>query len=218
MGNSDNLLFRYTEFPYLLDMLANRRLILPRALSWDDKNDRFAIKQYERLNKGKYCYALCMTSAFETYHHWRIFTSGVGGVCLKFKLDKLRDSLAGQKNVMLGKVGYAKLNEYDPLHDDLENIPFVKRIGYRDEQEYRLLVTTDQDAPTLQLELPVDAIVGCVINPWVNIDVAVTMINALETAAGGMSFPTNRTELIDSGTWQEKIKDAIDQYLVDHPE
>lgn len=186
-------------------------LVLPRARSWDDRNDRVAIEQYERHCDGNRCYALCMTSGSETYHHWKIFTSGIGGVCLKLDRRILLDHLGTIQNATLRDIQYWSLNEFKASELDVNDIPFIKRYAYRDEKECRLVLVNDQDSPTLQLELPRDAIKGIILNPWVDEDTAIAMKEVLRTAAKNPELKVNRTELLNSARWQERIEDAMDQ-------
>jgi len=74
------MLRRYTTLPSLLDLLVTKHLTLLTPDSWDDKNDAFYLQQYKDKKKLKAVYAMCFTEGNETYHHWRVFSGGNGGV------------------------------------------------------------------------------------------------------------------------------------------
>jgi hypothetical protein len=77
---------RYTELPFLLDFLRTREIALLSPSSWDDKNDAHYLDAYAKAKaEAKSASpgavrALCMTEASETYHHWKVFSSGSSGM------------------------------------------------------------------------------------------------------------------------------------------
>ena len=80
---------RYTELPYVLQVLQTRRLTLLNPSSWDDKNDSHFVQTYRDKKGHGSVLALCLTEATQTYHHWRIFTHGASGACILFDKRKL---------------------------------------------------------------------------------------------------------------------------------
>ena len=88
------LLKRYTELPYVLQILQTRKLTLMNPGSWDDRNDSHFVQAYrERKGYGSVL-ALCLTEAAQTYHHWRVFTRGASGACLQFNKQRFVDWIA----------------------------------------------------------------------------------------------------------------------------
>jgi hypothetical protein len=85
----DKYLRRYTDLPFLLDYLRTKELALLSPKMWDDKNDSHYLESYAKTNGFATTYALCLTEASETYHHWKVFTSGANGVCIEFKKEAL---------------------------------------------------------------------------------------------------------------------------------
>ena len=97
---------RYTELPYLIDYLQSGELALLNPKAWDDRNDSFYIEEYARARELEGIYALCLAEAFETYHHWRVFSNGSGGVCIEFDKDKLIAEVADVPGLRAETVQY----------------------------------------------------------------------------------------------------------------
>src|SRR5438045_1515201 len=77
---------RYTTLPIALDMLAKKRITLLSPDTWEDRNDAYYLYQQELRFRS--VLAICFSMTSETFHHWRIFSHGVSGVCIEF--DKAR--------------------------------------------------------------------------------------------------------------------------------
>src|SRR5438046_2646856 len=88
-----NRLKRFTSLPILLDMLVKKHLTLLNPRTWEDRNDSFYLEQYRNKKNLKSILALCFASCPETFHHWKVFSSGSCGVCVEF-----------DKNVLLASV------------------------------------------------------------------------------------------------------------------
>src|SRR3990167_8422654 len=85
---------RYTTLSSALDTLVQRHLVLLNPSKWDDLNDvRFMELFRSQANAGSVL-ALCCTLATETYHHWRIFTQGMEGICIEFERRSLESKLS----------------------------------------------------------------------------------------------------------------------------
>jgi hypothetical protein len=80
---SEHYLRRYTDLTALIYLLHKRKITLLDPSSWDDKNDSYYLTQYKEKCKLKSVLALCLMQSDERYHHWSIFASGSGGVCIR---------------------------------------------------------------------------------------------------------------------------------------
>jgi len=80
---------RYTNLAATVHLLRNRCLTLLNPESWDDRNDAYFLAQYKERTNASSVLALCFAEASETYHHWRVFSSGGDGVCIEFDRPKL---------------------------------------------------------------------------------------------------------------------------------
>jgi hypothetical protein len=86
-------LSRYTDLPALLYLLDKKKITLLDPKSWDDSNDSYYLSQYKEKKKLKSVLALCFSQTAETYHHWRVFSSGPSGVCIVFDREQLLGAL-----------------------------------------------------------------------------------------------------------------------------
>jgi len=93
-------------------------------------------------------YALCLTAAAETYHHWKVFTHGPAGVCIEFKKDALQQSVGKFEGLKANSVIYKKSGEMRGKQPDVEQLPFLKREAFRDENEFRLVYAAGEDKAT----------------------------------------------------------------------
>ncbi len=130
---------RYTQLSFALDALRKRRLRLPRPSTWEDLNDQDFLEVYRQRVAVKSIYALCCTMGTERYHHWWIFAHGPLGICIEFRRPPLQRSLNRIANVTARPVRYIKMDELnDATGCRRKDLPFIKRIGYRDEREWRI--------------------------------------------------------------------------------
>ena len=76
------ILNRYTSLPIALDVLSQKRITLLSPETWEDRNDAYYLERY-RVKKELCCVlAICFSIRPETFHHWRVFSSGSAGVCI----------------------------------------------------------------------------------------------------------------------------------------
>ena len=102
---------RYTELPYLIDYLRTCEIALLNPSSWDDRNDSFYIEQYAAKTGSKGIYALCLAEASETYHHWKVFSSGSGGVCIEFEKNELVRNAEKTQGLKADSVSYKTISQ-----------------------------------------------------------------------------------------------------------
>jgi hypothetical protein len=85
--------YRYTNLAATLHMLRTRNITLLNPATWDDTNDSYFMSEYKRLKNAKSVLALCFAESEESYHHWRIFSSGGDGVRIEFDKPALLGAL-----------------------------------------------------------------------------------------------------------------------------
>ena len=131
---------RYTELPFVLHMLRSRQLALLNPSSWDDKNDAYFMEEYRQRNALSGVFVLCFARAPETYHHWKVFSPGSSGVCVKFDKAKFSAWAKSNSGMRARAVTYKTLKKLQDIPPTLPDLPFVKRYAFRDEKEYRLVL------------------------------------------------------------------------------
>jgi hypothetical protein len=130
---------RYTNLPATLHVLQNFTLTLLSPSSWDDRNDAYFMEAFQMRSGAKTVLALCFAEAPETYHHWRVFSSGSDGVCLEFDTEKLQAAVASHPRFKCRSVEYRTINLAASKGIRTEDLPFVKRFPFRDEMEFRIM-------------------------------------------------------------------------------
>ena len=204
---------RYTELPFLLDFLRTREIALLSPSSWDDKNDAHYLDAYakakavaktesESASPGA-VRALCMTEASETYHHWKVFSSGSSGMCIVFKKDRLLQWATAQPMLTAGPVTYKTLNELRAEGPSLDELPFLKRQAFKDEMEFRLFAMPEGVAAgPLRLAMPLLVIDRIVMNPWLPKSVADHVKATLQSIEGCKTLKVYRSTLVDNEAWK----------------
>ena len=195
---------RYTSLSNAINCLANRKLTLMDPQTWDDRNDRYFMARYKEGLGLRALYGVCAARCGETYHHWRVFTSGFDGVCIEIKRKPLEAELERQEHIRFSSVDYLKLGEVDQLtNNDLLRLPFVKRAAFEPEREYRIVAhSNEEQQAALDLELQLTWINRVVINPWMPAPVAGSVIAALKGICTPNSIQIIRSRLLDNSRWR----------------
>ena len=170
-------------------------------ISWDDRNDRHMMEAYKRSAKLETVLALCFAECAETYHHWKVFTSGTSGVCIEFHRDKLIKALP--QEVAYSSMDYKTIKELNPDEIKVKDLPFVKRVGFIDEQEFRLVFTSQTTAiSTKKIPVPLSAIKRVVLNPWLHEELAESVTEMFSKLAEKENLGVTKSALIDSPSWR----------------
>lgn len=195
---------RYTTLSSALDTLNNRMLTLLSTTKWDDTNDAYFMEIYRTEAKLGSVLALCCTMATETYHHWRVFTQGLEGVCLEFDRGRLEAAIGRMPELVAGPVEYKLVKDLERLSaKDINRLPFIKRDGYSDEREWRVIANCSK--PALQtLDIPIDPswINRVILNPWLPPPLFDTIRGVIQSfpECGKLSVVSSR--LTNSSRWK----------------
>jgi Protein of unknown function (DUF2971) len=196
---------RYTTLSSALDTLKYRRLILLSPSRWDDTNDAHTMELYKTQRKLGAVVALCCTLSTETYHHWRVFTQGIDGICLEFDREKLQRAMNNLDGVRASKVEYKTILRLSSLSKkDANKFPFIKRDAYSDEREWRI-ISEHIHAETATCEVPIDLgwLNRIVINPWMPDDLVETTRLLMREIAGPRRLSIVRSTLTRSKAWKD---------------
>src|SRR5437773_1477218 len=127
MATRNDYLRRYTDLPALIYLLTQEKLTLLDPESWDDSNDSHYLALYREKEKLKSVLAVCFTQADETYHQWRVFASGPGGVCIRFRRSPLLKAVKKQSGLRVEEVRYLTLSAIRHKRLRVRELPFLKR-------------------------------------------------------------------------------------------
>jgi hypothetical protein len=117
--------YRYTDLAATLHMLRTRNITLLNPATWDDTNDSYFMSEYKRLKNAKSVLALCFAESEESYHHWRIFSSGGDGVRIEFDKPALRWPYGDEREF---RVVYTNLSETVAAKDYPIALSSIRRI------------------------------------------------------------------------------------------
>ncbi len=195
---------RYTTLSSALDTLKNGHLILLDPSKWDDTNDSYFMQLYQKETDVGSLLALCCTMATETYHHWKVFTAGIEGVCIEIDRVPLERDLAQLPHVEARAVDYLKVTELEAFAgDQVGRLPFVKREGFGDEREWRIVARCDEKLKqTLPVPLNLTSINRIVFNPWMPEALVDNLRQIIRQWPGCERFGIERSRLTNSARWK----------------
>lgn len=200
---------RYTQLPSLVYLLQEKKLTLLDPQTWDDSNDSHYIELYKHNKRYKSVLALCFTAVRETYHHWRVFAPGSGGVCIQFKGPMLIDAVS-RPGVRAEPVRYLTLDESRATKLVREDLPFLKRYPYAEEKEFRFIFQSrTRDLSTLDFQIPMDCIERIILSPWLHSALARGVRSLIKTIDGCHHIRVHRTTLIGNEEWKRLGEGAV---------
>lgn len=201
---------RYTDLPVLIQILTNSKLTLLDPSFWDDKNDSYFLSTYKEKKKLQSVLALCFTKESETYHHWRVFSAGASGVCVNFDSEQLETAFAKVEGVKFKEVNYLALKELRENRPTIAQLPFVKRIPYKHEKEFRALWESKSEKVAF-LDVPIDiaSITRITLSPWMHPSLRGNIVKLLKMIDGCKSIPIVRSTLTENSQWKSFGASAI---------
>ncbi|MDQ0138117.1 hypothetical protein J2T08_006062 [Neorhizobium galegae] len=201
---ASNILRRYTSISAVVDILRRKELPLLDPQTWDDRNDRHFMALYKQARALGGLHGLCAAQCPETYHHWRVFTGTADGACIAIRRDRLEAALALLEGVRYEEVEYLKLEQVERLTPaDVNRLPFVKRLGFAAEEEYRVVAeTSEAQGPALSIDFPRSMIDCIYLNPWLPRSIAASVRETLRSLPGCGNIRVSRSQLIENGRWK----------------
>lgn len=200
----NRFLRRYTSLSSVLDTLSNHKIVLCSPTKWDDTNDIHFMELYKSSVDAASVQAICCTMSTETYHHWRIFTQGMDGVCVEFEREPLQMAVRDLPHIIAGPVEYLKVTELEKLGPgDVERLPFIKRDGFSDEREWRIVSKSQSEVlQTLDISVELGWITRLVLNPWMPPSLAENLRSIIHGMPGCGSMKIDASRLTNSKRWK----------------
>ena len=193
---------RYTKLAVALHALRAKVLTLLSPERWEDKNDIAYLRCYQEQLGARAVLALCFADAPEKYHHWKIYSPGMDGVCLEFEKEALLRQ-AQLQGIRWGVVRYRELKEAKRVRPDVEQLPFMKRYPYEGEDELRLIyVDPAHDVKTKDMTINAACIQRITLSPGLPDGLIGSVVATLREALGRPGLPIHRTTLLDNMKWQ----------------
>ncbi|MFM0358830.1 hypothetical protein PQR12_35530 [Paraburkholderia nemoris] len=208
----DTQLRRYTNIPALIYLLQNKAITLLNPATWDDTNDSHSLSVYKKKKNLKSLLALCFSQSVETYHHWHVFAGGNGGACIVFNKKRLLNALDQYEGVQHQKVEYRTLATIKSGGFTINELPFVKRAGFIDEDEFRVIWENPLEKwNTVDLTVPLNAIETIYLNPWLAQPLVDATAEAIRAIPGCNSLRILRSTLVGNRIWKETVSNAADK-------
>ncbi len=200
---------RYTDLPALIYLLTERRLTLLDPQSWDDSNDSHYLGLYREKKDLKSVLAACFTQADETYHHWRVFAPGSGGVCIKFIRSTLIKVMKRQPDLRMGPVTYLTLADLRGESVRLRDLPFLKRYAFEHENEFRIIYESRaKRLSKLDIGIPLSSIDRITLSPWIHPDLSNHVKTTVRSIHGCSDLSIARSTLISNDEWKRLGEDS----------
>lgn len=200
--SASSALNRYTTLPVLLDVLTKRSLTLLSPSTWEDRNDAYFLEQYKEKKALCSLLALCFSTADQTFHHWKVFSQGIGGVCIEFDREMLIEGIP-KRSFLHRNVIYRKLADLERRSPLVDELPFIKRIPYSDEREFRIIYQSKtKDVDTIEISLTKKSIKRITLSPWLPKSVASSVISTIKAIDGCEDLKIYRSTLIENERWK----------------
>jgi hypothetical protein len=148
--------------------------------------------------------AICFAETTgETYHHWKVFSSGLSGVCIEFEKDKLLEYF-DNRFFKKGTVEYLTIREFETTNINIHQLPFLKRSAFRDENEFRIIYKNKNEKMTSRnVDIELDSISRIIFNPWIPQSVSDSVKMVINKIDSCKDIKIQRSSLIENEKWKE---------------
>lgn len=199
-----NYVRRYTTLSSALHLLQTRQLTLLSPNKWDDANDVAFMEFFREAQGIPSVMAACFAMSKETYHHWKVFTDGMEGICIEFDRKALTNSLHATPGILLGPVNYLQVRELQAFEEkQIDKLPFAKRDGYKDEREWRVIARCEEPGrQTYEVDIDLSAINRIVLNPWLPPVLADNLRGVIRSINGCERLKIEASRLTNSDQWK----------------
>lgn len=195
---------RYTELPFLIDFLQTGELTLLSPSTWDDRNDAYYLERYLEIEQFKTAYVLCLAEAPETYHHWKVFSQGPGGVCIEFRRETFLEQIRKVDGLVAKSVEYRTINELREVSPSPAELPFLKRYAFKDESEFRVFLTKRDESDLLhRISMPLGAVQRITLSPWLPRSVSNHVKETLKNIPNCRDLEICRSTLVENENWKK---------------
>ncbi len=213
---------RYTDLSALIYMLVHNEIPILGYGSWDDVNDRKSMSIWQSTLQYGFAGAICLTEAAETFHHWKVFASGPTGVSIIFDKDRLIEAFSGHGlfgsngHFLWGNMQYVAMNDLKNVDaSDIHRLPFIKRVGFRDEREFRVVgYTLDRNVSLMHVPLDQSVIKEVTFSPFMHPTLVQSCKIALRSIDGWSKLKMGHSKLTDNQTWQKGLVDFRERHGV----
>lgn len=202
---------RYTTTPALLRILRKKVITLLDPIKWDDSNDSYSLSVFKEQRNLQTLLALCFTETAETYHHWHVFAGDSSGVCIIFNKDSLLKHFDKSNGFDYGPVDYRTLDDLRNQRPSIAELPFIKRGGYVDECEFRIIYKNRiRQVTSKDVRIPIECIEKIYLNPWMPKALVQSFRETIGSIEGceRLNKYVFRSTLVGNNEWKELVSEA----------
>ena len=192
---------RYMQLPQALHMLSQKLLNLGDTRYWEDRSEAALFEKYRLKKDLEGVLALCFTEAPETNHHWKIYAGGVSGICIEFDKAGLIKAFDRDKRLSHGSVDYLKIVDAPKYSPQVDRWPFVKRLPFSDEKEYRVIYNDVDGIKFFELGFDIQYVNAIHLNPWIQRNVLESITELILSIPGCENLKISRTGILESRRW-----------------
>jgi hypothetical protein len=197
---------RYTTLPIALDILANSHITLLSPDAWEDRNDAYYLERYRQKRRLSTVLAVCFSACRETFHHWKVFSSGNAGVCLEFDRSKLLEAFPDDQGFVHGMVEYRLIKNLKEKRATVNTWPFLKRKPFSDEREFRILYESSvENIRSKPVKIDLTSIQKVTLSPWLNESVAKSVVKIIKQLRGCERMDIRPSSLLDNARWRKAL-------------
>jgi len=206
--NLPKFIHRYMDLPELIYCLQNNVVILGNPLNWDDKNDYFLIGQYVEHHSLNNLFVSCFTTFCDAYHFWKIYASSATGICVTYDTTKIIDAInndSQSKEFRFDKVKYESMSDLSKREVPIEDYPFIKRVAYKSEEEYRLIFSSKNAIPYRTIKVN-DAISKIVLSPKIRDIYSNEYIKLICSNKNIQESQIHKSTILESDRWKQIMR------------
>jgi hypothetical protein len=204
---------RFTSLTVALDMLVRKRLTLIDYSKWVDVNDRVGMEAYKETRELGFLGAMCLTMAKESFHHWQVFAGDTAGACVFFDPERFTGIFANRPDIICGPVQYVELPRIASVDaTDIHRLPFLKRQGFIDEAEFRVIAFSEDEVPVIHVPLDPRAIRKITFSPFVHPELMRSARKVINGLKEWEDLEVRHSRLTDSQAWQRAIAAFPDRH------
>jgi hypothetical protein len=218
---------RYMAVRHAEQLLRTRKLAFLDPNKWNDRNDAYLMQAYREVKGLRAVLAVCFTQVSERHHHWERFGSrvcpprttatesddvGTELVCVEFDKKTLLEALRGDPGIRSAAVTYQTLKELESAPPRLATWPFLKRLPYKDEQEFRIIYESQKDVRRPhRISIDIHAIRRIVIGPYASPDRRDEIKRQIQAIRLNRDrIEVTKTTILDNTRWHRIIARARD--------
>jgi hypothetical protein len=204
INDKRRILRRYTKQKYLMRLLRTEKIRLLSPALWADRNDAFFVDQYKKHTQLKSILLLCFTRGKEKFHHWQVFAEGRDGVRIEFKHNAFDPILQQYRDhVRAGDVKYKKIATLRKRRPKVEELPFLKRLPYSDEEEFRICYVDGKQAlKTKEFTIDLESILRITLGPCLPKDQVAAIRAKIHAIPGCKNIKVSRSTLLENEAWK----------------